>query len=230
MDSIELASRLAAVQARIAAAAQRSGRAPEAVTLVGVTKTQPLALVQAAYAAGLRHFGENRIQEAAEKFAAYRPEGLTLHLIGHLQTNKARQAVSLFSLVHSLDSLHLAEALAARCADRPTPLDVLVEVNVAGEASKGGVPPDEALSLLRAALAWPGLRPRGLMTIAPLVGDPEEARPVFRRLRELRDECARALSVVLPELSMGMTGDFAVAVEEGATLVRVGRAIFGERA
>ncbi|MHB1132731.1 MAG: YggS family pyridoxal phosphate-dependent enzyme [Chloroflexota bacterium] len=229
MIDTDLASRLAAVQSRIAAAARRAGRAPEGVTLLGVSKTRPLAAIQAAYELGLRHFGENRVQEAADKFATYHPADLTLHLIGHLQSNKAKPAATLFAVVHSLDSRRLAEALAARCAERPTPLDVLVQVNVAGEASKEGVAPAEALPLLRAALALPGLRPVGLMTIAPLVVDPEAVRPVFRRLRQLRDECAATLGVPLPELSMGMTGDFEVAVEEGATLVRVGRAIFGER-
>lgn len=229
MDENEIGERARAVRERIATAARRAGRRPEDVTLVAVTKTWPTALVEEAYAAGLRHFGENRVQEAAAKFAAFRPPGLTLHLIGHLQSNKAKQAAALCDVVHSLDSLHLAETLAGACARRPSPLPVLVEVNVAGEESKFGVAPGDALVLLRCVLALQGLRPVGLMTIAPLVAEPEEARPVFRRLRKLRDECARHLGVPLPELSMGMTGDFEVAVEEGATLVRVGRALFGGR-
>lgn len=225
----EVRTRVQAVRERIAAAARRAGRRPEDVTLVAVSKARPLETIEAAYAVGLRHFGENRVQEAMAKFGEFHPPDLTLHLIGHLQSNKAKQAAAFCDVLHSLDSARLAAVLAGHCARRSAPLPVLVEVNVAGEESKFGVMPAEVLPLLRTVLTLPGLRPVGLMTIAPLVSDGEQTRPVFRRLRELRDECARALGVPLPELSMGMTNDFEVAVEEGATLVRVGRALFGER-
>ncbi len=224
----EIRLRAEAVREQIARAAERVDRRPEDVTLVAVAKTQPLAVVQQAYAAGLNHLGENRLQEALAKYAEFRPAGLTLHLIGHLQRNKARKAAQLFDVVHSLDSLALAESLAAARAGRP-PLPVLVEVNVAGEESKEGVACTEVLPLLARVCQLPNLQPQGLMTMAPLVADAEEARPVFRRLRELRDECERELGIRLPHLSMGMTNDYEVAVEEGATLVRIGRAIFGER-
>ncbi|MHB1006953.1 MAG: YggS family pyridoxal phosphate-dependent enzyme [Chloroflexota bacterium] len=225
----ELRERIEAVMGRIARAAARAGRDSEAVTLVGVSKTMPAETVRLAYGAGLRHLGENRVQEAEAKFAEFRPGDLRLHLIGHLQRNKARKAAALFDCVHSMDSLELALALGAARAESGESLPVLVEVNVAGEESKFGVPPAEALPLIERMLAVPGLAPRGLMTIAPLVADPEAVRPFFRRLRELRDECERQLDTRLPALSMGMTNDFEVAVEEGSTLVRVGRAIFGER-
>ncbi len=225
---VELRRRAEAVRERIARAAERVGRRPEEVTLVAVAKTLPLAVVQQAYAAGLTHLGENRVQEALAKYAEFRPADLTLHLVGHLQRNKARKAAQLFDVIHSLDSLGLAEALAVARAGGP-PLPVLVEVNVAGEESKAGVACAEALPLLARVCELPHLQPQGLMTVAPLVADAEAVRPVFRRLRELRDDCERELGIRLPHLSMGMTNDFEVAVEEGATLVRVGRAIFGER-
>jgi pyridoxal phosphate enzyme (YggS family) len=222
-------ARLAAVEERIAAAAARAGRDPGEVTLVGISKTMPLAAVEAAYGAGITHLGENRVQEAVEKYAAFKPEGLTLHLVGHLQRNKARRAALLFDFVHSVDSPALADALAEGCRDRAAPLPVLVEVNLAGEESKFGVAPEAALPLLAHLLTLPALAPRGLMTIAPLVPSAEEVRPVFRGLRALRDRCQAELGVDLPHLSMGMTNDYEVAIEEGATLVRIGRAIFGER-
>ena len=225
----DIRQRLAAVQKRIAAAATRAGRRPAEVTLVAVSKTMPLAAVQLAYAAGATNLGENRVQEAAAKFATFRPPDLTLHLIGHLQRNKAAKAAHLFDVVQSLDSIALAEALARHCSERPIPLPVLIQVNVAGEESKEGVSPAETPALVERVLALPQLGLQGLMTIAPLVADAAEARPVFRRLRELRDECETRFHIRLPHLSMGMSNDFEVAVEEGATLVRIGRAIFGER-
>jgi PLP dependent protein len=169
------------------------------------------------------------VQEAQAKFAEFRPAGVTLHLLGHLQRNKAARAATFFDVVHSLDSMDLARDLSARCQGRQAPLPLLIEVNVAGEESKCGVAPGEALALARQVADLPGLRLTGLMTIAPLVADADLARPTFRRLRELRDDCEQSLGLSLPHLSMGMTNDYEVAVEEGATLVRVGRAIFGER-
>jgi pyridoxal phosphate enzyme (YggS family) len=261
-----IASNIAAVHERIAAAARRAGRDPADVTLVAVTKTQPPELVAEAIAAGAADLGENRVQEAAAKIAALagsqdeaqplRRAAVRWHLIGHLQRNKARLAAAPFGdasssgeagaqrvhfdLIHSVDSLRLAEAL-ARHAPPGRAQPILLQVNVSGEASKegfdlaGGLENRQALAALlpdvERIVALPGLALRGLMTIAPIVDDPEQARPVFRRLRELRDELARRFpQASWDELSMGMTDDFEAAIAEGATIVRVGRAIFGERA
>jgi pyridoxal phosphate enzyme (YggS family) len=213
---------IAAVRSRIDAACARAGRDPSGVTLIGVTKTHRADIVQAAYDAGLRHFGENRVQEGRAKIEALRSAtpGATWHLIGHLQTNKIAAALECFDILHGIDSVRLAQAISERAG---TPIDIMLEVNVAGEASKFGMRPADVAGAVEAIGAMPGLRLRGLMAVAPVVDDPEDARPVFRRLRELRDAAG------LTELSMGMTDDFEVAVEEGATFVRVGRAIFGAR-
>ncbi len=218
-----LPGNLARIQERIAAAARRAGRDPARITLVAASKTVPPEGVVAAAAAGLRVFGENRIQEAQPKMAALASltarAGLRWHFIGHLQTNKAKAATA-FDMIESVDSLHLAEALAQRLT---APLPILLEVNMTGETSKAGLPPDAVVATVEAIRALPHLRVEGLMTMAPESADPETARPVFRALRELGDR------VGLTTLSMGMTNDFEVAVEEGATLVRIGRAIFGAR-
>jgi pyridoxal phosphate enzyme (YggS family) len=228
MATMTVATRLAAVQERVAAAAARSGRAAATVTLVGVCKLADRPAIDEAYAAGLRHFGENRVQEALAKFDEWRPDGLVLHLIGHLQTNKARDAVRLFQVIHSADSAHVLDAIERQAARAGLTVPVLVEVNVSGEASKQGVAPEAAEALLTHAFDLPHLQPRGLMTVGPLVEDAEAVRPVFRALRELRDRLRDAHPAwELPDLSMGMTNDYPVAIEEGATLVRVGRAIFG---
>ena len=210
------------VRERIARACQRAGRDPDSVTLVAVSKGQPLEAVRAAYAAGLQHFGENRIQEAAPKIEAAKAAGVEAawHLVGHLQSNKAKAAAADFDVIHSVDS---AKLLARLDGAAPTPRDVLLQVNIAAEPQKQGVAPREVDALVEAAGEATNLRLRGLMTIAPMAADPEDVRPVFRELRELAEHFE------LPELSMGMTDDFEVAIEEGATLVRVGRAIFGER-
>ena len=242
----KIGANIAAVRERIAAAAHRAGRAPDAVTLVAVTKTHPPALIRAAAAAGVLDFGENRVQEASAKVEALADATeLRWHLIGHLQRNKARHAVAIFDLIHSLDSVRLAETLDRHVAEAASegprsPLPVLLQVNIAGEAQKegfdlpGGLADRSGLSRFYADVeriaGLPHLRVRGLMTIAPYVADPEEIRPFFRALRALRDDLAgRFPSASWDELSMGMTGDYEVAIEEGATLVRVGRAIFGER-
>ena len=228
MTAMTLATRLATVHERVSAAAARSGRPAEAVTLVGVCKMADRAAIDEAYAAGLRHFGENRVQDALAKFGDARPADLVLHLIGHLQTNKARDAVTLFQV----DPLRRQRAAcstrsSARRARFDLVVPVLLEINIAGEASKQGVSPEAAEALVAHAAGLPHLRPRGLMTIAPLVDDAEAVRPVFRALRELRDRLRDAHpDWELPDLSMGMTNDYPVAIEEGATLVRVGRAIF----
>jgi pyridoxal phosphate enzyme (YggS family) len=215
-----VAERLALVQERVTRAAERAGRSPTEVTIVAVSKLFPTQTIEEAAAAGIVHIGENRVQEAAAKIPALRHLPVTWHMIGHLQTNKAKTALDLFDIIQSVDSLRLAEALSRR-AERPIP--VLLEVNVAGEASKFGLSPQEVPQTAEAIARLPHLDMRGLMTMAPLVSDPEEVRPVFRELRRLRD------ALGLAELSMGMTDDFEVAIEEGATLVRIGRAIFGER-
>lgn len=225
-----IAENLARVRARIAAAARRVGRNPEAVGLVAVSKTVGLERLKEAAAAGQRRFGENYLQEARSKITALGPE-MEWHFIGHLQSNKARAAVELFHLIHSVDRLRLAEALDQAAARVGKVQDVLLQVNLAGEASKSGAAPAAAPKLLEAISRQPHLRVVGLMTMPPWLPDPEEVRPFFRALRVLRDRLA-ALGLVestLPELSMGMTGDFEAAVEEGATLVRVGTAIFGAR-
>ena len=214
--------RLSTVRARIASACERAGRDPAAVTLVAVTKTHPVELVREAIEAGLSDLGENRAQEFVPKAEAAAEQGLTpnWHFIGHLQRNKVRQVLPHAAVLHSVDS----ERLIAEIERRATrPLRCYLEVNVSGEPSKGGVAPDALPSLLRAAADAANVEVAGLMTVAPLAPDPEQVRPVFARLREL----ARAHG--LAGLSMGMTDDYAVAIEEGATVVRVGRAIFGER-
>ena len=224
-----LATRIAQVQAEVAAAAQRAGRDPGEVTIVGVCKTVERPAVDDAYAIGLRHFGENRVQVAKAKFGAGRPADLTLHLIGSLQTNKAKDAVALFDLVHSVDRAGLIDALASAATKAGRRLPVLLQVNIAEEESKQGCAAAEAEALALAVAAQPSLELRGLMTMAPFYAEMEETRPVFRALRQLRDDLTSAHPALhLPDLSMGMTNDFPVAIEEGATIVRVGRAIFAE--
>ncbi len=226
----ELAERVRQVRMQVAEAALRSGRSAEDVTIVAVTKTVPIERIALAAELGLRVFGENRVQEAREKVAALRGRLLNWHLIGYLQTNKAARAVELFDLIHSVDSTRLAEALERNAAARERVQPVLLEVNVSGEASKEGVSPAELPALAEKIVGMPHLRVQGLMTIAPYTEHPEEVRPVFRRLRELRDRMRERFPQGSWDiLSMGMTNDFQVAIEEGATLVRIGRAIFGER-
>ena len=224
-----LGDRLARVRAEVADAARRAGRDPDEVTLVGVCKTVERPTVDQAYACGLRHFGENRVQVARAKFGEGRPPDTTLHLIGSLQTNKAREAVALFDIVHSVDRAGLIDALANAAARAGRRLPVLLQVNIAAEESKQGCATEEAPALAAAIIAQPALEVRGLMTMAPFTATAEEARPVFRALRLLRDELRRAHpDTPLPDLSMGMTNDYPVAIEEGATIIRVGRAIFAE--
>jgi hypothetical protein len=220
---------------RIDAAARRAGRAPAEVTLVAVSKTHPAALVREAAAAGLRDFGENRVQEAEAKMAELRPSapGLRWHLIGHLQPNKARRAARLFDLIHSVDSAALVGRLERICAEEArAALDVLVQVDLAGEATKSGAAEGELPAVFEALGGCARVRCRGLMLLPPFFEDAERARPYFRRLRALRDEWGARGAFAgggRGELSMGMSHDYEVAVEEGATLVRVGTAVFGER-
>jgi pyridoxal phosphate enzyme (YggS family) len=222
---------MARVQERIAAACRRSGRRAEDVKLVAVTKTVPPDRIRQAYSAGLRDFGENRVQEAADKRPALSDLTVTWHMIGHLQTNKARPARELFHWVHSVDSLRLATKLDQSVVCSGERLQVLLEVNLGGEASKSGVKEHEVLELAQQVSRLETLELRGLMTVPPFLEDPEQVRPYFRRLRELagKIESARLPGISMRDLSMGMSHDFEVAIEEGATIVRVGTAIFGER-
>ena len=224
----QIAANLGTIRDQIASAARRSGRDASDVRLVAVSKTHPAGAVAAAVAAGQRVFGESRVQEARDKIPAC-PPGLDWHFIGHLQKNKVRQALPLFSFFHSIDSAALAQAMDRIAGELGKPVEGLLEVNVSGEETKHGFTPDNLREEFGALAKLPHLRIRGLMTMAPYSDNPEEARPVFRALRELRDELQSAHAHRLPELSMGMSGDFEPAIEEGATLVRVGSSIFGAR-
>lgn len=224
----ELQENLTRIRSRIDQACERSGRQPDSVRLMAVSKNQPPERVAEAALAGLTLFGENRIQEAKVKIPLC-PSQLEWHFIGHLQSNKSRDAVSLFQVVQGVDSLALAEELQKQAIKQARSLPILLEINVAGESSKFGWNPDRLLAELLQLNALNRLEVHGLMTIAPYAVDPEQVRPIFRRLRELRDRCTDLLGAPLPVLSMGMSGDLEVAIEEGATLVRVGTALFGER-
>lgn len=219
--------RLLRVQDRIRAAAVRAGREPSSITLMAVSKAMPVEAIREAVTAGITILGENRVQEARDKIAAL--AGLaTWHLVGHLQTNKSKLAVQLFDLIHSLDSLKLAQALDQHGQQAGKLVRCLIEVNLGGEESKSGISEEGVRPLLEAAGQLPHLRIQGLMAIPPFLPDPEQSRPFFRRLRNLRDKL-EAEGFPLAELSMGMTHDFEVAIEEGATMVRIGTAIFGPR-
>jgi len=229
-----IASNLSAIHDRIARAAHRAGRDTSEVALMAVSKTLPAEQIIEAYEAGQRLFGENRVQEFAEKVSALASlPNAEFHMIGHLQSNKAMKAVELFHTVDSLDSAKLAEKLNAAAGILGKTLDVLIEINVGGEQAKSGLEPNspELENILAGAPSWQRLRIRGLMTVPPFTDDPEGARAYFRQLRELRDQLAvRNLPAVdFNVLSMGMSHDFEVAVEEGSTCVRIGTAIFGER-
>ena len=229
-----IAGNIAALRERIASAADRAGRNPNEITLMAVSKTHPPELIREAYDAGLRVFGENRVQEFSEKAAALADlEDAKWHLIGHLQSNKAAKAAELFHAVDSVDSVKLAEKLNSTAQELGKTVEVLIEINVGGEAAKSGLSPNspELEDILTAAPRLDHLEFCGLMTIPPFTEDPEDARPYFRQLRELRDDIAsRKLSTIRPDvLSMGMSHDFEVAIEEGSTCVRVGTAIFGQR-
>jgi hypothetical protein len=230
--SDSITANLAVVRARLAQAAARSARPASDVRLVAISKTFGPEHVRAAYAAGQRDFGENRVQEALEKRAALADLGdIRWHLVGHLQSNKARKVVGPFGLVHSVDSRDLLLRLDAVAREQGVTVDVLLQVDLAGEATKFGAPLEALAPLVDAAVACEGTRMAGLMLLPPWFDDPEEARPYFRRLRQIRDDLrARGVPAsMLRELSMGMSHDFEVAIEEGATLVRVGTAIFGSR-
>ena len=221
---------LAVVEERIRKACERSGRAPEEVTLISVSKTKPAEMIIEAYEYGKREFGENKAQEMRDKYELL-PKDIKWHFIGHLQTNKVKYVVGRAYLVHSVDSLHLAEAIEAECIKKHEECDILVEVNVAQEESKFGLELNAAEELVRKIAKLPHVHIKGLMTIAPYVENPEDNRDIFRKLKALSvDIGAKNIdNVSMDILSMGMTGDYEVAIEEGATHVRVGTGIFGER-
>ena len=226
-----IADNVAAVRQRIAAAAAAAGRDPASVKLLAVSKTFGADRVRAAYDAGQRDFGENKVQEALQKIEATADLPIRWHLIGHLQSNKARKAGAAFAAIHSIDSIDLLRRVDAAAAEQGTAPDLYVQVDMAGEATKFGAPEAEVPAIVRAALECRAARLRGLMLLPPWFDDPEQARPFFRRLRLLRDQLVEegAAESQLRDLSMGMSHDFEVAIQEGATLVRVGTAIFGKR-
>ena len=231
---MSIVENIARVRERITSAAGRAGRDPKEITLMPVSKTFPAERIREAHAAGLRVFGENRVQEFAEKAGALSDlSDAEWHLIGHLQSNKAGKAVELFGAVDSVDSVRLAEKLNSAAEKLSKTLPILIEINVGGEDAKSGTAPDseELEQILLDAPRWGNLRIRGLMTVPPYSENPEDARPFFRHLREIRDQISsrKLLVIAMDVLSMGMSHDFEVAIEEGSTCVRVGTAIFGER-
>jgi len=228
----QLAARLAAIRARITAAAKRIGRVPEEITLIAISKTHPASVIKRVIEFGAADIGENRVQEAERKIAEVGRDAARWHLVGHLQANKARRAVNLFDVIHSLDSLDLAQRLERLCVEEGIEkLAVLIQVDLGHEETKSGIDESELTHLVEGLGPLSRLEFTGLMTLPPFFDDPEQSRPYFRRLRQLRDELAAhgAFGSGKGELSMGMTNDFEVAIEEGATMVRVGTAIFGER-
>ncbi len=226
-----IASRLAGIRERIAAAARSAGRDPSSVRLVAVSKTFPIDSIREAFAAGQRDFGENRVQEALQKIASATDLEIRWHLLGHLQTNKARKAGPAFAAIHSVDSIELLHKIDAAAVDAGRTPELLIQVDLAGEATKFGAAPGEVPRLFDAAASCRAARLTGLMTLPPVPESPEDARPWFRRLRGLRDEwlASGVPASMLGELSMGMSADFEVAIQEGSTMVRVGTAIFGSR-
>jgi hypothetical protein len=227
---VDIAANISTIRQRIVAAAARSQRAPDSIKLLAVTKTVSPLYIGKAIAAGISMFGENYVQEAKEKIAAIE-KSVQWHMIGHLQTNKAKYAVKLFDYIHSVDRIDLARELDKKAGPIGRKINILIEVNVSGEKTKDGVPADEAINLIKNVSKLENLSVRGLMTMAPYLANPEDARPYFSALRNLRDNIIREgiTGIHMEELSMGMTDDFEVAIEEGATIVRIGRAIFGKR-
>jgi pyridoxal phosphate enzyme (YggS family) len=225
---VNFAENLNLIQQRIAAACVRAGRDEKSVTLLAVSKTHPPETIRAAVDGGQFLFGENKIQEAKAKIPLC-PGKARWQFIGHLQSNKVRDAVELFEMIQGVDSLAIAQEISKRAEQAAKTMPILLEVNVAGEGSKFGYAPERLLSELNELNALPRIEIHGLMAIPPFAAVPEKARPYFKKLRELKLQCEQILGAPLPQLSMGMSGDFEVAIEEGATLVRVGTALFGER-
>jgi len=231
MKEISCKERLQKVLERIEQAAERSGRRAGDITLMAVTKTHPVSIIDEAYQAGLRLFGENRIREAEEKFLDYHPEEIELHMIGHLQRNKAKNAVGLCRCVQSVDKYSTASALEKECLKKEETIDILLEVNTSGEESKYGCPDfDTARTLLEKVLSLRNVRVKGLMTMAPFTDNEPAIRNSFRMLSDFHRKLTEAYpDLDLPVLSMGMTNDFEIAIEEGSTMVRIGSALFGPR-
>ncbi|MGH7953360.1 MAG: YggS family pyridoxal phosphate-dependent enzyme [Limisphaerales bacterium] len=225
---VDFAENLNLIQQRIRAACRRAGRDENSVLLLAVSKTHMAEMIQAAMNCGQIFFGENKIQEAKAKIPLS-PGKARWHFIGHLQSNKVRDAVELFEMIQSVDSLALAREISRRCEQAAKTMPILLEVNVAGEASKFGYKPGQLLAELKELNSLSKIEVHGLMAIPPYTTEPEKARPYFHRLRELKLECEELLGAALPHLSMGMSGDFEVAIEEGATMVRIGTALFGQR-
>jgi hypothetical protein len=225
---VNFAENLNLIQQRIAAACARSGRDVNDVMLLAVSKTHPPETIRAAVECGQLHFGENKIQEAKAKIPLC-PGKARWQFIGHLQSNKVRDAVELFEMIQGVDSLNIAREISKRAAQAGKTMPILLEINVAGEGSKFGYQPEPLLAELNELNALPKIEIHGLMAIPPYTPVPEKARPYFQKLRELKRQCEQILGAPLPHLSMGMSGDFEVAIEEGATLVRIGTALFGER-
>lgn len=229
-EEILLSENLKEVERKIEAACARAGRAREEVTLIAVSKTKPVSMLQAVYQEGIREFGENKVQEMCDKMEVL-PQDIHWHMIGHLQTNKVKYIVGKTALIHSVDSLHLASEIEKQAAKMDVCVSILIEVNIAEEESKFGIHREEAISLVRSIATFPHLHIKGLMTIAPFVENPEDNRDYFRQIRQLSVDIKEQNidNVDMDILSMGMTGDYTVAIEEGATMVRVGAGIFGER-
>ena len=227
---VDITANINTIKQRIAAAAAKSQRAPDSIKLLAVTKTVPPVCLGEAIDAGITMFGENYVQEAKEKVAVIGPRA-QWHMIGHLQTNKAKYAVNLFNYIHSVDRMDLARELDKRARLTGHKMNILIEVNVSGEKTKNGIPSTTTISLVKDVSMLENISVRGLMTMAPYSANPENSRLYFTSLRNLRDDIIRAgiTGILMEELSMGMTDDFEVAIEEGATIVRIGRAIFGER-
>jgi hypothetical protein len=225
-----LKENLANVQHNIELACQRAGRDVSEVTLIAVSKTKPVEMLSVVYEEGIREFGENKVQELVDKYEVL-PKDIHWHMIGHLQRNKVKYIVDKAYLIHSVDSLRLAEEISRQAQLKQKAVDILVEVNIAGEESKFGTTDEEAIALVQEIASLPGIHVKGLMTIAPFVEDPEENRSYFRKMKELSVDISNKNidNVRMDILSMGMTGDYMVAIEEGATMVRVGTGIFGER-
>ena len=226
---MEACQRLESVLERIHKACERAGRKPEEVKLLGASKTVPPERIREFYECGLKVYGENRVQEFLKKYEALQDLDIEWHFIGYLQTNKVKYLMNKVVLIHSLDRKSLADEIQKRAQKAGITQDVLIEVNVGGEETKAGVEPENLKELFEYTLSLQNLRVLGLMCIPPYLEDPEEVRPYFRKLRELKEELEKEFNVELPHLSMGMSHDFEVAIEEGATIVRVGTALFGER-
>ncbi len=225
---MSFADNLAGIQQRIRAACARAGRDEQSVMLLAVSKTQPAEVIGEAVSCGQIFFGENKVQEGKAKIPLS-PGRARWHFIGHLQSNKARDAVELFEMIQSVDGLSLAQEISKRCEQASKRMPILLEVNAAGESSKFGYQPERLLAELKELNSLPRITVQGLMTVPPYATEPEKSRPHFRRVRELKSQCEEVLQSPLPHLSMGMSGDFEIAIEEGATIVRVGTALFGPR-